>query len=53
MKLNENGAVTLEGIKEYKEYLLSIINKVKEYNMNITKQRNRKFSKPGIQRYNI
>ena len=34
MKLNENGAVTLEGIKEYKDYLLSIINKVKEYNMN-------------------
>lgn len=34
MKLNENGEVTLEGIKEYKEYLLSIINKVKEYNMN-------------------
>lgn len=34
MKLNENGEVTEEGIKEYKDYLLSIINKVKEYNMN-------------------
>lgn len=34
MKLDENGQVTEEGIKEYKEYLLSIINKVKEYNMN-------------------
>ena len=34
MKLSENGEVTEEGIKEYKEYLLSIIEKVKEYKMN-------------------
>ena len=34
MKLDEDGKVTEEGIKEYKEYLLSIINTVKEYKMN-------------------
>lgn len=34
MKLDDNGKVTEEGVKEYKEYLLSIIKTVKEYNMN-------------------